>query len=410
MNPVNLQVDSMFATIQAYFEAKLAKATTAEGRARIEQERADAIARARANGTGRAAVQIDTLAEIRQANYPVPRPIVRGLFAEGETILLIGKPKIGKSRLTQQLTLCMSRGEEFLGHRIDRAHRVLYLDLENRLSGVQTRFAAMSPPHPCDANIFLYAPQTLAENAFVASGDGIRELGRVVDEFRPDVLVIDPWRLFVGGDGNKEDVVMNGLKVLSEVRRHHGDLAIILIHHLRKQSEAYGKGAMLRHDPSAWVEGASGHYALIGHSDATLGLERERTEGGDELIVFGGIARTLVPPLLILDESEETLLFDVARGAEVLVQTLTPAEQKIWNAACTIRQFAFSELMSAAGTTNRKAVTSTLRKAEAAQMVTHDGRLYTVLPEAQPSNAPPSKRPPGRARDFADADLSQVAV
>lgn len=344
----------------------------------------------------RCASQIKNLADIRRAAYPAPHPIVHGLFAEGETILLIGRPKIGKSRLTQQLTLCMSRGEAFLGHRIDRPHRVLYLDLENRLSGVQSRFRVMSPPHECDKNIFVYAPQTLAENAFVASTDGIGELDRVVDEFLPDVLIIDPWRLFVGGDGNKEDVVMNGLKVLSKIRQNHPDLAIILVHHLRKQSEAYGKGATLRLDPSAWVEGASGHYALIGHSDATLGLERERTEG-DELIVFGGIARTLTPPLLILDESDETLLFDVARGVDVLQHVLTPAEQKIWNAACTkwntgargaawhvSGTFTFGELMTAAGTKNRKAVTRTLRKVEEAGMITHDGRAYSFTPDAMP--------------------------
>src|SRR5205823_2985534 len=106
-----------------------------------------------------------------------------------------------------------SRCEPFLGQQILRPYRVLYLDLENRPSGVKNRFTKMSEPHPGDDLIHLYAPQTLAENAFVANSAGIARLGDTVLEFQPDVLIIDPWRLFVGGDGNKEDVVMNGLKV-----------------------------------------------------------------------------------------------------------------------------------------------------------------------------------------------------
>jgi hypothetical protein len=329
--------------------------------------------------TATAAPVIYSLAEVRRAPFPTPRPIVRGLFSEGETVLLIGKPKIGKSRLSQQLTICLSRGEPFLGHVIDEPCKVLYLDLENRLSGVQARFAAMSAPHPGDDYIYLYAPQTLAENPFVASSPGITELGQVVDEFRPDVLIIDPWRLFVGGDGNKEDVVMNGLKVLSELRQDRPNLTIILIHHLRKQQDGFR--VALRKDPSTWVEAASGHYALIGHSDATYGLEREQ-DAGDELIVFGGIARTLTPPTLILDEDQGTLLFNVAQGAAAVEQILTDAERRIWAVAKTLGQggrgFTFGELMTAVGTTNKKAVASTLRKAESVGLVDHQDRMYTI--------------------------------
>ena len=55
-----------------------------------------------------------TLAELRAAHFPEPLPIVEGLLNEGETILLVGRPKVGKSRLTQQMTLDLSRGRPFL--------------------------------------------------------------------------------------------------------------------------------------------------------------------------------------------------------------------------------------------------------------------------------------------------------
>ena len=107
---------------------------------------------------------IYTLSEIRAASFPVPEPIVKGLLSEGETIVLVGKPKAGKTRLTQQLTICLSRSECFLGMEVPKCRKVLYLDLENRPAGAQHRFQVMSTAHPGDELVKIYAPETLAEN------------------------------------------------------------------------------------------------------------------------------------------------------------------------------------------------------------------------------------------------------
>src|SRR5690242_12873153 len=73
-----------------------------------------------------------TLSELRDKEIPEPKPLVEGILHEGETILIVGRPKMGKSRLVQQLALSLSRGEAFLGHRIAEPRRVLLVDLENR--------------------------------------------------------------------------------------------------------------------------------------------------------------------------------------------------------------------------------------------------------------------------------------
>ena len=92
------------------------------------------------------AIQLYSLTELRAADVPSPEPIVEGLIYAGDTVLLVGRPKVGKSRLVQQLTLSLSRGEPWLGKTIHRPSRVLLLDLENRASGVKSRFTAMSTP------------------------------------------------------------------------------------------------------------------------------------------------------------------------------------------------------------------------------------------------------------------------
>src|SRR5436309_208815 len=94
-----------------------------------------------------------SLADLRALNLPPPVPVVEGLLNEGETILLVGRPKVGKSRLTQQLTLDLARAQPFLGHyRIPKACRVLVIDLENRPAGVKARLAGMSQPDHSDGN------------------------------------------------------------------------------------------------------------------------------------------------------------------------------------------------------------------------------------------------------------------
>jgi hypothetical protein len=70
---------------------------------------------------------------------------------------------MGKSCLGQQLTVCVSRGESFLGMAVPALRKVLYLDLENRPAGAQQRFAAMADPHDGDSRVLLYVPETLAD-------------------------------------------------------------------------------------------------------------------------------------------------------------------------------------------------------------------------------------------------------
>ena len=70
-----------------------------------------------------------TLDQLRVANLPTPQPIAEGLLNEGETILLVGRPKVG--------------GRSLANFHVPRARRVLLIDLENGPAGVRARFAAM---------------------------------------------------------------------------------------------------------------------------------------------------------------------------------------------------------------------------------------------------------------------------
>ena len=308
-------------------------------------------------------VRLYTVKELRSASFNEPEPLVDGLIARGETVLLVGRPKTGKSLLTEQCAICLSRGVPFLGRSITRKQRVLLLDLENRPAVAQLRFAKMCEPHEDDQNIVIYAPLSLIDNALTLEGEGFTELEQMVRDHKPDVLIIDTWRLLIGPvDENKSEVVLEGLRRLSRLRSLIADITIILVHHLRKQQN--GNPVLLRDDPYSWVESVSGHHALVGHVDCIWGLEREQVGRGEELIVFGGVARSTASICIVLEhDPDQSLLFSVASGDQALEAVFSDVEGGIWSSAKRLRHFRFTDLVTAAKTTNKKAVAGMLRKA-----------------------------------------------
>lgn len=316
-----------------------------------------------------AGVQVWSLATLRAATFAPPALIVEDLITEGDTVGLVGKPKAGKSRLAQQMALCISRGQAFLGHAVPATRRVLILDLENRAAGVRARFQKMSCPSPGDERLFIYAPETLSDLGItLATSAGVKALQKLVAELAPDLLIVDTWRLLLSGDENKTEVVVRGLRALSTLRQQSPRLAILVVHHTRKTQGP--DPPLLRVDPSAWVETASGHYSLIAHLDACFGLEREiDRKTGDELIVFGGVSRSAAPRTLLLDEDPDTLNFRTADSEDVVQKLLTEKERAAWLAVENLPGFTFRDVVDKAHTKNRKLVASLLRKLTSMNML-----------------------------------------
>jgi CheY-like chemotaxis protein len=307
-------------------------------------------------------MRIWSLAELRSATFATPEAVIEDIIAEGETVGLVGKPKAGKSRLAQQMALAVSRGQTFLGHAVPRPRRVLILDLENRPAGARLRFQKMSDAASGDERVLIYAPETLSSAGItLATGSGVKALQQLVAGVKPNLLIVDTWRLLLGGDENKTQVVVDGLRALSSLRQQLPSLAVLVVHHTRKTQGQ--DPPLLRVDPSAWIENASGHYSLIAHLDACIGLEREiDRKSGDELIVVGGISRSSAPTTLLLEEDPETLNFRTADSDDVLLQLLTEKERAAWLSVSMLPEFTFSDVVERARTKNRKLVASMLRK------------------------------------------------
>jgi hypothetical protein len=316
-----------------------------------------------------------SLEELEGLNLGSLTPVVEGFIHESETIVLGGRPKVGKSRIVHQLALSLVDAQPFLGMAVPTPRRVLLLDLENGGRGLRDRLIKMSATTAAKDLLFVAFSDTLADPKLTNTAEGLDHLRDLLNRTGAEVLIIDPWRLWLGGDENDSAQVVNGLKALSELRRDHPTLTIIIVHHVRKESGESPK--KLLEDPRLWTENLSGHHALMSHAHAGYGLER-RMEDDEELIVFGGVARNVEPMTLILEEDSATLRFDVCRNEEAALKVMTGTERGLWSTGKSLGSFRFTDLVQASGSKNKKAISGMLKKAQEHGVLVKVGSHYKV--------------------------------
>ncbi len=307
-------------------------------------------------------------------DLPISKPdaVIEDLVNEGETTLIAGRPKVGKSRIVHQMTLSLANGLPFLGMNVPRPRRVLLIDLENKPWAIRERFMRMDGQHMTkNGNVFVWCANTLAENSLDSTDQGVKKLEELIRQIKAEVLVIDPWRLWLGEDENDATKVVRGLKILSSLRKNHPALAIVIVHHIRK--ERFESPSKLIKDPSLWMENISGHYALVGHVDACYGLERQIDNDG-EIVVLGGVARNNEPRIILLNDDPDSLRFEVANDEDSAKMTMTNKEREFWEKAKKKKSFTWTNLLSELGTKTKKLISSMLKKAEAHGLLEKIGR------------------------------------
>lgn len=308
--------------------------------------------------------------------------LIHGLVREGETILFVGRPKVGKSRLLDQLALSLVSATPFFDLEIPQKKRVLYLDIENKPHEVRNRLLSIGQDRAAVDNFVLYTPEELCQNrADLSRADGMSLVLRMFDLAKPDVLVIDTLRLFMGArwDERRSDQVLMMYNKISELRQRFPRLAVILVHHLRKTD--FKTKISLRIDPAGWIEGASGHYSLIGHSEVIWGFDRELQPDGSEQIVFNGKARNLVVPLFLLEDLPD-MSYRRLQGEEFAKGMMSPKEQTAWRRAKELKHFRFDELEKASKIPAR-IVAGMVKKAQALGILDYAQGKYFVRAEEQ---------------------------
>lgn len=155
--------------------------------------------------------------------------LVDGLLPTGGFSLLAGKPKTGKSTLARHLTLCVSRGEPFLG-RCTQKGPAIYLALEEKRDEIRRHFADMGATG--DEEIFIYAS--------TAPANAVSEIWQIAEKMKPGLIVVDTlFRLTRIQDANAYAEVMLALEPLLALARQTG-AHLLCVHHLGKAERTDG--------------------------------------------------------------------------------------------------------------------------------------------------------------------------
>lgn len=187
------------------------------------------------------------------------RFVVNGLLSQG-LHLLAGAPKCGKSWLALWLSVTVAKGEDVWGNMVRRG-TTLYLCFEDNRLRIQNRLFDITedaPPnvHFCEERCRL--------------GDGLEQrIEQFVTEYPDTVLIIiDTLQMIrkLSGDNSYANDYAE-LSTLKKLADKYG-IAILLIHHLRKQNDA---------DPFNRISGTTG---LSGAVDSSFTLVEERRGSG----------------------------------------------------------------------------------------------------------------------------------
>ncbi len=196
-----------------------------------------------------------------------PAPVVDGLISEGLTVIA-GKPKLGKSILSLDITASIAAGKPALKGFRSHQGKALYVALEDGRRRLRSRIERSLTECPADFDIATEWP-------FIGHG-GIGEFERYIAGQQPRCVIIDTL-IRIRRKKRNQDRFQADYESLSELQQlaTRRGLAIIVIHHTRKA------------DATDFLDAVSGTAGLTAATDSVAVLTRPRGEADGLLEVTG---------------------------------------------------------------------------------------------------------------------------
>jgi hypothetical protein len=215
---------------------------------------------------------------------PTRRWLVDGLWSRAAVGIIGGAPKCKKSWLGLDLAVSIASGTPCLGafDVLEPGPALLYM-AEDDARTVKARVAGICrhrelPLEELDVHLITAPSLRLDREA------DCRRLAAIVAELAPRVLVLDPFVRLHRLDENDAGHISGLLAYLRELQRRH-DLAVVVVHHARKNGSAASSGQNLRGsgDFHAWVD--SSLYLRNKRDHLLLGVEHRAAPAIEPLVI-----------------------------------------------------------------------------------------------------------------------------
>ena len=171
------------------------------------------------------------------ANPPAPlQEIVgEGILDEGNGFILAGQPNLGKSWIALDLALSVASGSRFLGHYETNQGGVLIVDEEGSTSSMYQRMRMLLRGRDStNSNVPIHL--AIQRGIRLDTPKGRTVLQRLINRYRPSVVVMDSLIRFHSGDENSSRDMSHFFDVSKTLQSVYG-VAMVFLHHIRKPSK-----------------------------------------------------------------------------------------------------------------------------------------------------------------------------
>lgn len=229
------------------------------------------------------------------ATPPTHRWLVDRLWARSGVGILGGTPKSFKTWLGLEIATAVATATPCLGRFDVRAPGPVLIYLaEDGLGTVRERLDALARARhralgDLDMRV-ITAPTLRLDRA-----DDMRRLAATVRDVQPRLLVLDPLVRLHGADENNATEIATILSRLRVLQRHY-DVAVLVVHHTRKQGSGRQHGQALRGSGDLHAWGDSNLYLTHERAGVKLTAEHRAAPAPDSVLVtLQGDPPRLVP-------------------------------------------------------------------------------------------------------------------
>lgn len=209
------------------------------------------------------------------------------LMERGQQVAMVGDGKVGKSLFAQEWLWRAVTGRSFLGDERRDPLRVLYFDRENNLRDIITRMRSFGAEQSIDElmDSFDYRLFPKFSGGLDAAGVAAREMLDIVDESKPNVVVLDTVSRFIVGKENDADTWLQLYGRVHAPLKSMG-IAGVRLDHFGKDTDRGGRGSSAKSQDvdHVWEMTCVGESALRTPEHTTvvseIKLKRSHTRTG----------------------------------------------------------------------------------------------------------------------------------
>jgi len=238
-----------------------------------------------------------TYEQLEQTDWPEDILIDGGLLSKGDRMLIGAESKGGKSTFVNDINRECLSGGSFLGFKITRPLKILYMQAELRERRLKERLIPNVGKLPIEhkRNFYIWSTKN---RVLISNSEGIEKISQELAYVRPDIWEIDPMINFHTYDENSATQMAMFFRTIDRLKDEF-DLAIIMPHHFKKKNIEFQISLL------DYIRGSS---ALRGWADTTIALEG-RTSSEYRSLEFE-LRNSDEPVKRVIKYNKETKSFD----------------------------------------------------------------------------------------------------